>query len=262
MTTVKVSDVLSFLQTLVEKKRAKTTIRVAHAALVHYFVLHGREEIIRSPVVDFHVKGAQRLAPRVQKKVLIWDPEVPLTFLRDKSRPTLFLPAAREALLLLLLATGIRVSDAARLSKELTVVNGVCAIEYLEDRKTGTSPAQLVREYSVDRLCPVRALKHYLNLAASRASKDEKFLFISSTGSRAAVDTLRKGVIKLLSDAGVTATAGSCRSASTSAAFLRDLPIDEILSAAGWKHASTFRRYYQRLVHPRASGVSLLPPAE
>jgi hypothetical protein len=146
MATVQVSDVLSFLQTLVDKKRAKTSIRVAHAALVHYFVLYNREDVIRSPVITFHVKGAQRLAPRVQKKVFVWDPEIPLNFLKQKPRPTLFLPAAREALLLLLLSTGICVSDAARLSKELSVVKDVCAIEYLEDRKTGPSPAQMIRK--------------------------------------------------------------------------------------------------------------------
>jgi hypothetical protein len=90
---------------------------------------------------------------------------------------------------------------------------------------------------------------------------EKEFLFISSTGFRASVDTLRHWVIDLLLLSGVKATAGSCRSAASSAAMLRELNVEDVMKAAGWKRESTFRRYYHRVVHPRLNSVSLLPPA-
>ena len=62
-------------------------------------------------------------------------------------------------------------------------------------------------------------------------------------------------MIDLLEKSGVKASAGSCRSAVSSAAFLREMPIDLIMKAAGWARESTFRRYYQRLIHSEVDGV-------
>jgi integrase len=137
MENVRVIDVLSFLQELVDEKRARSTIRVYHAALSHYFVLYNREDLLKHPIVKLHFKGAQNLAPVPTPKWVIWDPEIPLHFLSKQPLPTKLRPAGQEALLLLLLATGIRVSDANRLGKTLNIVQDVCAIPYLEKRKTG-----------------------------------------------------------------------------------------------------------------------------
>jgi site-specific recombinase XerD len=256
----RVIDVLSFLQELVDEKRAKSTIRVAHAALSHYFVLYQREDLLKSPMIKFHFSGAQNLAPVPEQKWIIWDPEIPLRFLLSRPLPTRFRQAGQEALLLLLLATGIRVSDAWRLGKKMNVFEDVASIAFLEARKTGVSPPQLIRRYEISRLCPVRAIELYLRLALPKRKVVEKeFLFISSMGVRASVDTLRHWVVDLLLISGVKATAGSCRSASTSAACLRDMKVDDIMKTAGWKRESTFRRYYHRMVHPRLNAVSLLP---
>ena len=75
----------------------------------------------------------------------------------------------------------------------------------------------------------------------------------------ASVDTLRHWTIDLLEESGVKASAGSCRSAVSSSAFLRELSIDVIMRAAGWAQESTFRRDYQRMVHSDLDGVNLMP---
>jgi hypothetical protein len=135
-------------------------------------------------------------------------------------------------------------------------------IPYLEDRKTGPSPPQLVKAYSVSRLCPARAIQRFLVLARKVRAENEPYLFISSLGTRASVDTLRTWVVELLDEAGIKAPAGSCRSASTSAAVLRNVDIDSVMKSAGWKRESTFRRYYQRALLPVLDCESLLPPVE
>ncbi len=262
MSNVEVNDVLEFLQNLVDKRRAASTIRQVHASLLYFFSLYQRDDIIQAPVITLHVKGAQRLAPKNEKSPFIWDPEVPLQYLENRPFPATFRQAGQEALLLLLLATGIRVSDANRLSKKMTKTGAVWAIPFLEDRKTGPSPPQLIKAYAVARLCPARALQRYLALASHRRAAGERFLFISSKGTRASVDTLRHWVVELLDAAGIKATAGSCRSAATSSAVIRNVDIDAVMKAAGWAKESTFRRYYQRALLPVMDCESLLPTVE
>jgi integrase len=260
--TAREIDLLSFLQQYVDKQRAASTIRSAHAALLHFFTLYGRHEFSTSPLINLLVRGAQNLAPVKEKVPFIWDPEIPLNMLAARPYPDNLREAGREAALLLLLATGIRVSDASRLSRKMVKTGAVWAIPYLEKRKTGPSPPQTVLPYPTARLCPVRALQRFLSLANPFRKPNERFLFISMLGKRASVDTLRNWVRELLKEAGIQAPAGSCRSAATSAAISRNVDIDLVMKAAGWAKESTFRRYYQRAIHPGLFCESLLPPAE
>ncbi len=262
METVTVVDVLSFLQEYVEKKRAASTIRQLHAALVHFFTLYQKADVINAPVITLFSQGAQRLAPQTERSQFIWDPEVPLQYLTKLPFPTTVRSAGQEALLLLLLSTGIRVSDAHRLSRKMTKSGEVWLIPYLENRKTGPSPPQLVKPYSSPRLCPARALQRFLALANPVRQENQPFLFISSRGVRACIDTLRHWVMDLLEDAGIKAPAGSCRSASTSSAFARNVDVDQIIKAAGWATESTFRKYYHRALKPVQNCASLLPTIE
>ncbi len=210
-------------------------------------------------VIQMFVKGAQRLAPPPLKKTVIWDPEIPLSFISNRPRPTEFRPAGQEALLLLLLATGIRVDCASKLSKEVNRFSTFVMIPYLRRRKTGVSTPQVIRVYEENpRLCPIRALEHFLLLAGKIRKNSEEFLFISSKGKRAHIDTLRHWVSDLLNETGVTASAGSCRSASTSAAVSRDVDIDTVMKSAGWARESTFRRFYQRQVVKVKEGYNLI----
>ena len=61
-------------------------------------------------------------------------------------------------------------------------------------------------------------------------------------------DTLARWIRDVLHKAGVDTQFGahSTRSASTSAAASKGLPIDIVLKAAGWSSAATFTRFYKR----------------
>ena len=61
-------------------------------------------------------------------------------------------------------------------------------------------------------------------------------------------DALAKWIRDMLHKAGVDTQFGaqSTRSASTSAATSKGLPIDIVLKAAGWSSASTFTRFYKQ----------------
>jgi hypothetical protein len=97
------------------------------------------------------------------------------------------------------------------------------------------------------RICPVEAVRVFLSVATSLRG-NTSFLFVSSNGLCASKDTLQRWVRDELLLAGIKASAGSCRSASTSLAFEKSVPINIIMSSAGWSLENTFRQFYQREV--------------
>ena len=261
MENVRLLDVLSFMPEYVEAKSAASTIRSVSAALHHFLRLHQKEQLLSSYPLRLFFQGAQRLAPPPQKKSVIWDPEIPPQYIALRPRPSDFLHAGREALLLLLLATGIRVDCASKLGREFSHEGAYCRIPSLLARKTGFSEPRVLKPFSQNpRLCPVNAIRHYLALENRIRVSGEKFLFVSSRGTKAHIDTFRHLVIDLLEESGVKTTAGSCHSAATSWVFLRSNPIDVILRSAGWARENTFRRYYQRQVLNELMCENLMPP--
>jgi hypothetical protein len=172
--------------------------------------------------------------------------------LKNRPRPSAFLPLAREALLLLLLATGWRVNDAAKLGGKVRFDDEAAIFYFVEKRKcrikgTYTVSQAVKRFLSSPRLCPVEAISFFLKCERKVRANDD-FLFVSSTGRRATKDTLRRWVLFELKLAGIDASAGSCRSASTSLALERNVPINIIMKSAGWSSENTFRQYYQKCV--------------
>jgi site-specific recombinase XerD len=257
---VEVEDVLTFIQDYVDDRKASSTIRSVYSALLFHFRLYGRETFLtQNPIVQMFVEGAQRLAPPPAKKCVVWNPEIPLSFIDARPRPSELRAAGKEALVLLLLATGIRVDCASKLSSSVTKRSTFCQIPYLLPRKTGYSEPQVISCFpEKPRLCPVNAIDHFLHISRKKRKPGETFLFISSTGKRAHIDTLRHWVIELLAESGIETTAGSCRSASSSAAHARDVDIDIILKSAGWARENTFRRFYQRQVLKSNEGYNLV----
>jgi hypothetical protein len=152
--TVEVEDVLAFIQDYVDDRKAKSTIRSVYAAILFHFRLEGRHEFLTTNlIVQMFVKGARRLAPPSLKKQVVWDPEIPLSFIDARSRPTKFREAGQEALLLLLLSTGIRIDCASKMSKSVHVNSTFCEIPYLLRRRTGVSDPQVIRVYTEIRAC-------------------------------------------------------------------------------------------------------------
>jgi integrase len=256
--------IFDFLQPLIAAKRAASTLRSYVSALKFYFSLFERRDLVESKLFEFFSEGAQRLAPIPQQSNWIWDAGEPLRMIRDRPPPSDFLPAAKEALFLLLMATGLRVDDVFKLSEDFTVQRGIMIIPFVEKRKCKvkgiwTSSVCLSAYPGNERLCPINAILLYSTFAVFKRSKNEKALFVSSTGSRAAKATLAGWVKDLLSQAGINATAHSCRAASTSHAFLRNISVDIIMSSAGWSSDLVFFRHYNRVPRSTVSAANLLP---
>lgn len=159
-------------------------------------------------------------------------------------------------MVLLMLATAFRVDDVQKLSIEFQVHDSVMQLSFLAPRKCPKRnvPVEsfLLKRFPEDRVCPVAAILHFIDLSEEVRAPGVKQLFIHSKGGPATVPTLRRWTSELLKAAGIEATAGSCRSAAASRAA-KNLPVDEILSTAGWACESTFRKFYARDVLPARS---------
>ncbi len=259
--TVEIATVLSFLQKFVGL--SKSRVRSAVAALKMFLRVYKRHDLADHPLLGLFAKGAQNLAPLPKEKPTIWNPEKVLTWLKTHPCPSSFLLCAQEAILLLLLATGWRVDDVWKLNGRVDVSNEAAVFFFKEKRKCKVKGqhtlSQAISRFREDdeRVCPVQAMSVYLKLAQKRR-KDDSFLFVSSLGLRASKDTLRRWVQHLLSKCGISASAGSTRSAATSSALLRNWPVDQIMASAGWSSENTFRKFYDRHVLPMHVPMNLL----
>jgi integrase len=258
--SIQIDVVLSFLQKFVGLSTSR--VRTAVAALKLFLRVYKRADLADHPLLVLFAKGAQNLAPLPKEKPSIWNPETVLIWLRTQPRPKSLIPSASEALILLLLSTGWRVDDVWKLDANVNISDENAVFFFREKRKCKikgkhTLSRIVPRFREQERVCPVKAVADYVQIA-QRSRKDNSFLFVSSLGVRASKDTLRRWVEALLKKCGITASAGSCRSASTSSALMKNWPIDQIMKSAGWSSENTFRKFYDRTVLAVEDSVNLL----
>jgi hypothetical protein len=97
--------------------------------------VYRRLDFVESPLIDLFAKGAQNLAPLPREKNTIWDPEKVLLWITGQDLPSSFLQSAREAAILLLLATGWRVDDLWKLKNLVKFSDGNAVFFFAERRK-------------------------------------------------------------------------------------------------------------------------------
>jgi hypothetical protein len=152
------------------------------------------------------------------------NPSLPLSKLLQKS------------LMLLALASACRVSELAMLSRKIKVVNGGWVFFFQNWKKNSTkknAKTELEVGFFEDPLlCPLRGLEVYLKATGGYA-QEVIFLTMVHPVHAARPNTLAKHLKLVLGAAGISSTAHSCRSASTSKALVKGVPIETILNRTG-----------------------------
>jgi hypothetical protein len=240
---------LSFLQEAVTSRKSYSTIKLM-AASVNYFLSLVGISFLLDPYYLAFMQGANRRAPISKDKMLTWNPQLVLDYISSSSIPTDFLPIAHETLVLVLLASGLRLDDLYKMSEDVSFEPEFARIRFRLPRKCDLirrlqSFVDLKR-FPDSRLCPVAALFRFVNSAANYRLPGQEALFISSLGKNAAKETLRGWACSVFFHAGIRVSAGSSRSAVSSAAYFSGIKIEQILKAAGWSRESTFRGFYCR----------------
>ena len=247
-------DILNFLQSFLEARARYNTVNIVWSSIQFFVRRSPRAAVCDHWKIRDFMRGAKRVALPPLPKPSVWDPQLILDLFKSKRHPTTFFAAAAKALTLLLLATGFRVDDVTKLSSKVEVFSTRLRIPFIGLRKAdirGVPSSHVDLEFFPDvLLCPVRAVLRFLSISRKIRKKNQIALFVSSKGTVATVDTLRRWIKNVFSEAGVAASAGSCRSAATSAAFSNFCPVSDILRMAGWKSDSTFRAHYLRPLAP------------
>ena len=108
------------------------------------------------------------------------------------------------------------------------------------------------------------SLKQYVNRTA-RLRKDQHLL-VSFTSPHSAVgsQTVSRWIRTVLSNAGIDAqyTGHSTRAAATSMAADSGVPLEDIIAAADWSSATTFKKFYHKPILKNKFVQSILASGE
>ncbi len=289
--TCTVLDVLSFLQYRLDSGSLPWTLKVYVAAIAAFRSPQGGQSIGRDPMVVSFLKGARRLHPPRPPSVPPWDLEVVLRALSQPPFEPLTSVGLKElslkTTLLLALASAKRIGDLHTFSVDSDCIRfgpGDCSVT-LRPRmgyvpkslstpfKTQTvSLSALSSESTASReadaqtsVCPVRALRIYIDRSASFRQSDQLFICYGGCARGRAVSKQRlshwivDAIMAAYTSQGLECPlhirGHSTRAIASSWAWSRGMSIRDICVAAGWSSQNTFARFYKLDVQSFASQV-------
>ncbi|XP_042572020.1 uncharacterized protein LOC122135816 [Cyprinus carpio] len=252
-TSCDVSVILSFLQELLEKGRSPSTLKVYVATIAASHALITGQSVGRNDLVVRFMRGARRLHPPCPPTVPSWD--LPTVLRALKGAPfeplqSIGLKAlSLKTALLLALASVKRVGDLQALS-----ISPNC-LEFGPNDSRALSALQNTEEDpGLNLLCPVRALKVYIERSAPIRRSEQLFICFGNRTrglpvskqrlSRWIVDAIQLAYSSLGLQSPIGVRAHSTRAVSSSWAWSNGVTIAEICEAAGWSSPSTFARFY------------------
>ena len=273
-----VSEVLRFLQELLDKGRAFSTVKVYLAAISACHVGFGNAPVGQHPLVCRFMRGARRLRPAVKSLVPSWDLSVVLEALSQHPFEPLDTVDMRllsfKTVLLLALSSAKRVSDLHALSvhpacmqfapgstKVCLLPNPAFVPKVLDSTTTvelsafHPPPFSSPEEQRLHTLCPVRALRIYLDRTKVLGRGNQLFVswappFRGKPISRQRLSHwIVQAIVLAYNNRGLQAPEGlkahSTRGMATSWALFRGVSVQDICAAASWSSPHTFIRFYR-----------------
>ena len=276
-----VSEVLCFLQDLIDKGRAFSTIKVYLAAISACHVGFGRDTVGQHPLVCRFMKGARRRLLVPKTLFPSWDLSLVLDALCQHPFEPLNVIDIKllslKTALLLALSSAKRVGEIRALSVHPSCLqfapgsNKVCLIPNpsfmpkVIDPSYHCAPIELMafhpppfsspEEQRLNSLCPVRALRTYMEKTRDFRRADQLFVScaLSHRGkpisqqrlSHWIVDAIRLAYESKGLQAPVGLRAHSTRGMATSWALFKGVSVQDICKAASWASPHTFVRFYR-----------------
>ena len=210
------------------------------------------------------MKGVYNLHPMRSRYCQTWSVDVVLNYLRKLS-PVKKLTLKELSLKLVML---IALTNAARVqTKHLLSVNNFTKFKsefvfkldnVLKQSRPGFDCSVLkLKAYPPDRrLCVYTVIKEYLVRTKDIREKSENKLLLSYIRPYKSVsrDTISRWIKMVMTRSGIDTNiygSHSVRSASTSKAKLKMVPIADIINKAGWSRQSTFAKFYDKEIQER-----------
>ncbi|XDV36877.1 hypothetical protein PO909_006592 [Leuciscus waleckii] len=274
--TCEVPTVLSFLQELLDAGHSPSTLKVYVAAIAAFHVLVTGSSLGKSNLIVRFLNPLRRLNPPRPPSVPAWDLSLVLRALKGPPFEPLqsadLRPLSLKTALLLALASVKRVRDLQALSTSASCLEfGPNDSKVFLKPRHGYVPkvlstpfrAQVIslsalpvsgEDSDAHTLCPIRALRRYLERSASFRQSDQLFICFGGrnkglrvtklTLSRWIVDAIALAYTSLGLPCPIGVRAHSTRGMASSWAWSSGVPIEDICAAAGWSAPSTFARFY------------------
>ena len=252
-----INDGLDFLTLLYKQGVGYSAIITARSALSSAITPADKMTFGEHPVVACFLKGTFELRPSLPRYSTIWDAGMVLTYLR--SFPALNDLTLKQLTLnltmLLALVTAQRTQTLSMLDtscmQETTTGITFTIRDTLKTTRPGKHLAPIeIRPFAPDsRLCPVTYIKHYITKTNSLRSNPRLLISYTKPLKPVTNSTVARWIRSTLQDAGIDVSifsAHSSRTATTSYSANAQIPLADILKAAGWSKAQTFAEHYNK----------------
>ncbi len=267
--SVSLSQVMSFLHSRYVLGRQANTIKSYISALGKFLPPFEGVQLGQHKIIQTYLAGVRHLKP--PKRVLVpqWDLQLVLDFLSgppfEPIQSASLLDCTLKTVFLVAVASAARVSELTALDcgPTFTIIRqGFALLKHREGfRPKVPSSANVERSINLralpgSKVCPVRALSHYLQLTSDLRRPPCTQLFVSfakgKQGKPVLPTTVSAWVVRLIRSAyeakGLplpSIGAHSARKMATSTAWAQGASCEEICRAASWKDGQTFAQYYK-----------------
>ena len=263
-------NVLDFLTKLFEEGLSYSSLNSARSSLSALGLCCDNIVVGSHPTIIRFMRGVYNLRPQQQKFVHIWDTNMVLCYLRKLS-PVCTLALKELTLKLVML---IALTDATR-AQSIHMLS-VDSMEKLKNefifyvnslikqsRPRYKNPDIILKSYPPDRgLCVYTVLKEYLKRTHPyRVDTQKLILSYIKPFKPVSTATISRWIKTAMCQSGIYTdifTAHSTRAASTSKAKNNNVPINEILSRAGWSNVKTFATFYEKKVSSDVFSTNIL----
>lgn len=248
---------LNFLITLHERNLSYSAINTARSALSTFLENNTGISIGKSRLVVRLMKGLFEMKPTKSRYNFIWDVKIVLDFLEH------FYPVCNldlyeltlKLVMLLALVTAQRAQTLFFMNIQNMFKREESYVFWFDEHCKQATPTNkpsniIVSPFVNKKLCPVTHLEEYLRRTKNiRGNNFRLFISHQKPHNNVTIGTISSWIKKVLFESGIDTSCfsgHSTRAASTSAAAFNNVPIDLILSTAGWKNAKIFNKFYRK----------------
>jgi len=247
-----VSAVLGFLADQFEEGKQYRSLNCYRSALSSTHLPIEGFPVGQHPLVARLLKGVFNCRPPVPRYENTWDVKKVLSFLQSLgSNDAMTLKALTKKLAMLLaLVLAHRSSDLVRLfltGKKCTP-NGVTLPVRGLAKQTQPGRERSLQPVVVTSFLPVRCSEAYEEAIAGLRSSSQLFISVVCPHNAVISSTIPRWIKEVLVESGIKEIfkSHSTREASSSAAAMAGISVQEIMSRVGWSRKSTFCKHYYR----------------
>ena len=245
-----------------------SSINTARSALSAIISISGNVNFGNNAMVTRFMRGVFSSRPSLPRYNAIWDVSLVLTHIK-KWQPIAEIDLKTltlKTVALMALTSGQRCQTLHALEIDnMTITSSYCNFEITQLLKTSKpsnhfGQLKFITYAPDENLCVVTCLKEYLKRTESlRSGCRSLFISYVKPHCKVSTNTISRWLKEVLKLSGIDTsifTAHSFRSAASSAAKSSNVPIDKIMSTAGWKSSETFRKFYDKPIITNNGGFA------